>query len=96
MFKKLWKDIAANLDNYKGYPRIVGETGQFVYSTEMHQGGFPLTVIICLRSSQVGRISMSFTHPRRSRTLYCRLFAVHLNIRVCHLSHFMNDDLNRV
>ncbi|CCM02326.1 uncharacterized protein FIBRA_04418 [Fibroporia radiculosa] len=27
VFKKLWKDIAANLDKYKGYPRIVGETG---------------------------------------------------------------------
>jgi 1-pyrroline-5-carboxylate dehydrogenase len=27
IFKKLWEDIAANLDKYKGYPRIVGETG---------------------------------------------------------------------
>ena len=27
VFKKLWKDIAMNLDVYKGYPRIVGETG---------------------------------------------------------------------
>ncbi|KAE9386646.1 delta-1-pyrroline-5-carboxylate dehydrogenase [Gymnopus androsaceus JB14] len=27
IFKKLWKDIAANMDKYKGYPRIVGETG---------------------------------------------------------------------
>ena len=27
VFKKLWKDIAANVDNYKSYPRIVGETG---------------------------------------------------------------------
>ncbi|RDX53721.1 delta-1-pyrroline-5-carboxylate dehydrogenase [Polyporus arcularius HHB13444] len=27
VFKKLWKDIAANLDVYKSYPRIVGETG---------------------------------------------------------------------
>ncbi|KAF5373511.1 hypothetical protein D9757_010499 [Collybiopsis confluens] len=27
IFKKLWRDIAANLDSYKGYPRIVGETG---------------------------------------------------------------------
>lgn len=27
VFKKLWKDIAANLDRYRGYPRIVGETG---------------------------------------------------------------------
>ncbi|KAI0065810.1 delta-1-pyrroline-5-carboxylate dehydrogenase [Artomyces pyxidatus] len=27
VFKKLWKDIAANVDIYKSYPRIVGETG---------------------------------------------------------------------
>jgi 1-pyrroline-5-carboxylate dehydrogenase len=27
IFRKLWKDIAANIDTYKGYPRIVGETG---------------------------------------------------------------------
>ncbi|KAF5333143.1 hypothetical protein D9611_002810 [Ephemerocybe angulata] len=27
IFKKLWKDIASNLDVYRGYPRIVGETG---------------------------------------------------------------------
>ena len=27
VFKSLWKNIASNLDIYKGYPRIVGETG---------------------------------------------------------------------
>lgn len=27
VFRKLWKDIAQNLDKYKMYPRIVGETG---------------------------------------------------------------------
>lgn len=27
VFRKLWKDIANNLDIYRGYPRIVGETG---------------------------------------------------------------------
>lgn len=27
VFKKLWKDIALNIDQYKSYPRIVGETG---------------------------------------------------------------------
>ncbi|KAJ8072850.1 1-pyrroline-5-carboxylate dehydrogenase [Marasmius tenuissimus] len=27
VFKKLWKDISSNLDLYRGYPRIVGETG---------------------------------------------------------------------
>lgn len=27
IFRKLWKDIATNIERYKGYPRIVGETG---------------------------------------------------------------------
>lgn len=27
MFKTLWKEIAGNLERYKAYPRIVGETG---------------------------------------------------------------------
>lgn len=27
VFKHLWKDIASNLDTYRTYPRIVGETG---------------------------------------------------------------------
>ncbi|KZT06440.1 delta-1-pyrroline-5-carboxylate dehydrogenase [Laetiporus sulphureus 93-53] len=27
VFKRLWKDIAMNIDVYRGYPRIVGETG---------------------------------------------------------------------
>lgn len=27
VFKHLWKQIAANIDNYASYPRIVGETG---------------------------------------------------------------------
>ncbi|PIQ15505.1 MAG: 1-pyrroline-5-carboxylate dehydrogenase [Flavobacteriales bacterium CG18_big_fil_WC_8_21_14_2_50_32_9] len=27
VFKNLWKTIANNIDNYKSYPRIVGETG---------------------------------------------------------------------
>ena len=27
VFRELWKNIAANLDKYVSYPRIVGETG---------------------------------------------------------------------
>ncbi len=27
VFKHLWKEIASNIDNYRAYPRIVGETG---------------------------------------------------------------------
>lgn len=37
VFKSLWKDIAGNLDVYKSYPRIVGETGgknfHFIHKT---------------------------------------------------------------
>ena len=32
VFKKLWMDIAANIDKYKSYPRIVGETGATISS----------------------------------------------------------------
>ncbi|KIP06164.1 hypothetical protein PHLGIDRAFT_91221 [Phlebiopsis gigantea 11061_1 CR5-6] len=27
VFKQLWKNVAANIDTYKSYPRLVGETG---------------------------------------------------------------------
>ncbi|MEY3741454.1 MAG: 1-pyrroline-5-carboxylate dehydrogenase [Bacteroidota bacterium] len=27
VFRQLWKDIAGNIENYRSYPRIVGETG---------------------------------------------------------------------
>ena len=27
VFRKMWKDIANNLENMRSYPRIVGETG---------------------------------------------------------------------
>ncbi|PWN32703.1 putative delta-1-pyrroline-5-carboxylate dehydrogenase [Meira miltonrushii] len=37
IFKKLWKQIADNIENYRSYPRIVGETGgknfHFVHSS---------------------------------------------------------------
>lgn len=29
VFRKLWKDIGNNIENYRSYPRIVGETGEF-------------------------------------------------------------------
>jgi acyl-CoA reductase-like NAD-dependent aldehyde dehydrogenase len=29
IFRKLWKDIAMNVDKYVTYPRLVGETGVF-------------------------------------------------------------------
>ena len=27
VFKQLWKNVAANIDTYRSYPRLVGETG---------------------------------------------------------------------
>jgi 1-pyrroline-5-carboxylate dehydrogenase len=44
VFKSLWKDIANNLDKYKGYPRIVGETGM---STAL----VVMVLILCLKFS---------------------------------------------
>jgi len=38
VFKKLWKDIAANVDKYKSYPRIVGETGGLFLSLRNSKG----------------------------------------------------------
>ena len=31
VFRSLWKKIAENLDNYRSYPRIVGETGELFF-----------------------------------------------------------------
>lgn len=43
VFKHLWKDIAQNIDNYRTYPRIVGETGgkDFIM---VHKSAKPLEV----------------------------------------------------
>jgi len=37
IFRKLWKDISANVDKYISYPRIVGETGQFIDRQHPHK-----------------------------------------------------------
>ncbi|PRW65117.1 L-glutamate gamma-semialdehyde dehydrogenase [Actinopolyspora mortivallis] len=46
-FKKLWKTIGENLDNYRSYPRIVGETGgkDFVVA---HPSADPAKVVTAL------------------------------------------------
>lgn len=46
-FNHLWKQIALNLDNYKQYPRIVGETGgkDFVFA---HKSADPLSLATAL------------------------------------------------
>ena len=46
-FKKLWREIGDNLDHYRAYPRIVGETGgkDFVVA---HSSADPATVITAL------------------------------------------------
>jgi 1-pyrroline-5-carboxylate dehydrogenase len=50
IFKKLWKDIAMNMENYISYPRIVGETGltRLVFSATWES----------LRELQAGRTFM--------------------------------------
>lgn len=78
VFKKLWKDIAQNLDKYKGYPRIVGETGK-----RRKSRAFPGLVLISCLCDQAARIFTLCTRAQRSRTLSCRLYVVHLSIKVC-------------
>jgi 1-pyrroline-5-carboxylate dehydrogenase len=37
VFKGLWGKIGANLDKYRGYPRVVGETGKHInHSLQRH------------------------------------------------------------
>lgn len=47
VFKSLWQTIASNLDNYRSFPRIVGETGgkDFVV---MHPSAKPAQVVTAL------------------------------------------------
>lgn len=47
VFHDIWKTIGANIQNYKSYPRIVGETGgkDFVF---MHESAEPLQVATAL------------------------------------------------
>ena len=47
IFKKLWVDISANLDNYKSYPRIVGEAGGKDYIL-IHQSADPLASAVAM------------------------------------------------
>jgi len=54
VFKKLWKDIALNIDQYRSYPRIVGETG----AAFLLRGTESKTLVTHAVYAQAGRISM--------------------------------------
>src|SRR5690606_15235556 len=47
VFKSIWKQIAENIDRYKSYPRIVGETGgkDFVLA---HESADPKALAVAL------------------------------------------------
>ncbi|KAG1755428.1 Aldehyde/histidinol dehydrogenase [Suillus lakei] len=53
IFNKVWKDIAANPNKYKGYPRIVGETGGKNFHACRPQGGFEYQGQRCSASSRL-------------------------------------------
>lgn len=54
VFKKLWRDIGNNIDNYRSYPRIVGETGAW----NMQYGR-----LVSECGAQAARIIISCTSP---------------------------------
>jgi 1-pyrroline-5-carboxylate dehydrogenase len=51
IFRKLWKDIAANIDLYKGYPRIVGETGGKNFHLYHHTADVSSGVVQAIRAA---------------------------------------------
>lgn len=51
VFRSLWKKISANLDKYRGYPRIVGETGGKNFHM-IHKSANPDVVVTqCIRAA---------------------------------------------
>ncbi|KAF8940558.1 1-pyrroline-5-carboxylate dehydrogenase, partial [Dissophora ornata] len=51
VFRKLWKDIGNNIENYKSYPRIVGETGGKNFHMVHKTGNVKSVVNNTIRSS---------------------------------------------
>ena len=51
MFKQLWKSIGQNIDRYKSYPRIVGETGGKDFIVAHHTASAPEVATAILRGA---------------------------------------------
>jgi len=51
IFKKLWKDIAMNIENYRSYPRIVGETGGKNFHLVHESANVNMAVIETIRAA---------------------------------------------
>ena len=51
VFKALWKQISSNLDVYRGYPRIVGETGGKNFHFVHKSANQDVVVIQCIRAA---------------------------------------------
>ena len=51
VFKSLWKQISSNLDLYRGYPRIVGETGGKNFHFVHKSADMDVVVTQCVRAA---------------------------------------------
>lgn len=94
VFKSLWKEIGNNIDRYKSYPRIVGETGKLNHA----KSSSPLEkkpLWYQWSSSQVGKTSISYINLPMYACQSSRLFAQHSSIRVRDQSHFYNAELRQ-
>ena len=72
VFKKLWRDIGNNIDNYRSYPRIVGETG--AQSVEIDK-------LASESVTQAARTIILCISPRTLDQLSSRLFELHSSIK---------------
>jgi hypothetical protein len=75
VFKGLWGKIGANLDKYRGYPRVVGETGTSFSSLSANmlicrRKELPLVPPICRY-----RVRCHSSYPSRIRILWSKMFS---------------------
>lgn len=68
VFKQLWADIGNNINKYKSYPRIVGETGEL--STFIARGGW--VSVFPPAPSYLETVTYTKKIPRRRQELSSR------------------------
>ncbi|HKX46386.1 MAG TPA: L-glutamate gamma-semialdehyde dehydrogenase, partial [Planctomycetota bacterium] len=95
-FRTLWRDIAANLDRYRAYPRIVGETGgkDFVFA---HPSADPAALCAALvrgafeyQGQKCSAASRLFAPQSLWGELFERLHAELAQVRVGDVREFSN------
>ncbi|KAJ8663422.1 1-pyrroline-5-carboxylate dehydrogenase [Lichtheimia ornata] len=107
VFRKLWKDIGNNIDNYKSYPRIVGETGGKNYhllGTDLDASGVRHAALQTIRGAfefqgqKCSATSRCYVPKSKFEEFKGHLLAEHAKITqgpVQEFQHFMGPVINQ-